>query len=91
MAKCEIERRVKRAAEILKLEDEDNDELIGQEVMIAVDDALEKFVLMREVEGQKLIEDIEKRIYLIKDKINEAKIHSNIMGSDHCPVGLEIE
>lgn len=27
----------------------------------------------------------------IKDKIKEAKIHSEIMGSDHCPVELEIE
>lgn len=27
----------------------------------------------------------------IKDKIIDAKIHSDIMGSDHCPVELEIE
>ena len=27
----------------------------------------------------------------LKDKIKDAKIYSNIMGSDHCPVGLEIE
>ena len=27
----------------------------------------------------------------IKDKIKEATIYSNILGSDHCPVGLEIE
>ena len=26
----------------------------------------------------------------IKDKINEAKIHSDIYGSDHCPIELEI-
>ncbi|WMJ23571.1 exodeoxyribonuclease III [Paludicola sp. MB14-C6] len=26
----------------------------------------------------------------LKDKIKEASIHSNIMGSDHCPVSLEI-
>ena len=26
----------------------------------------------------------------IKDKIQEAKIHSNILGSDHCPVELDI-
>ena len=28
---------------------------------------------------------------LIKDKIKDAKIYTEIMGSDHCPVGLEIE
>ncbi len=27
----------------------------------------------------------------IKDKIKEAKIHTDIFGSDHCPVSLEIE
>ena len=26
----------------------------------------------------------------LKDKIKDAKIHSNIMGSDHCPVELEM-
>ena len=27
----------------------------------------------------------------IKENINDAYIYDNIMGSDHCPVGLEIE
>ena len=27
----------------------------------------------------------------IKDKINEAKIHTEIFGSDHCPVELQID
>ena len=27
----------------------------------------------------------------IKQNIKEAKIHDNIMGSDHCPVELQIE
>lgn len=27
----------------------------------------------------------------LKDKIKDAKIYSSIMGSDHCPVGLEME
>jgi exodeoxyribonuclease-3 len=26
----------------------------------------------------------------VKDKIQEAKIYAEIMGSDHCPVSLEI-
>lgn len=26
-----------------------------------------------------------------KDKINDAQIHADIMGSDHCPVSLEID
>ena len=62
---------ISKLPEILKLEDEENDELIANELMIAVNSALENFVAMREKEGQKLIEDIEKRIYLIQDKVNE--------------------
>ena len=27
----------------------------------------------------------------IKDKVKESYIYSEIMGSDHCPVGLDIE
>jgi exodeoxyribonuclease-3 len=27
----------------------------------------------------------------IADKIKDIKIYSNIIGSDHCPIGLEID
>ena len=27
----------------------------------------------------------------LNDKLTDAKIHSDIMGSDHCPVELDIE
>ena len=27
----------------------------------------------------------------LKDHLVDAKIHANVMGSDHCPVGLEID
>ena len=74
---------VSKFPEILKLEDEDNDELIAQEVMVAVDDALEKFVLMREIEGQKLVEDIERRIYLIQEKVNEVTNFSSTLVEEY--------
>ncbi len=74
---------VSKFPEILKLEDEDNDELIGQEVMIALDSALENFVLMRESEGQKLIEDIERRIYLIQEKVNEITNFSSTLVEEY--------
>ena len=47
--------------------------------------------------GQARIKDIGWRIdYFIvsekiKEKIKEAKIYKEIYGSDHCPVGLEID
>lgn len=74
---------VSKFPEILKLEDEDNEELIGQELMIALDDALEKFVAMRELEGQKLVEDIERRIYLIQDKVNEITKFSSTLVEEY--------
>ena len=74
---------VSKFPEILKLEDEDNDELIGQEVMVALDDALEKFVSMREIEGQKLVEDIERRIYLIQEKVNEITKFSSTLVEEY--------
>lgn len=74
---------VSKFPEILKLEDEDNDELIGQEVMIALDDALEKFVSMREIEGKKLVEDIERRIYIIQEKVNEVAKFSSTLVEDY--------
>ena len=27
----------------------------------------------------------------IKDKMKDAKIHTEVLGSDHCPIELEIE
>ena len=74
---------VSKFPEILKLEDEDNEDLIGQEVMIALDDALEKFVSMREIEGQKLVEDIEKRINIIQEKVKEVSKFSSTLVEDY--------
>ena len=51
--------------------------------MIAVDDAINKFVEMREVEGKKLIEDIEKRIILIKNKVDEITKFSSTLTQDY--------
>ncbi len=66
--------------EILKLADDGDEELISKEMMIAVDEALNKFVEMREIEGTRLIEDIEKRIILIQEKVKEiTKFSSNLV------------
>lgn len=62
---------ISKFPEILKIEDDQDEELIGNELMIAVDNALEKFINMRETEGTRLIQDIEQRIYLIQNKVNE--------------------
>ncbi len=68
---------ISKFPEILKIEDEQDEELIGNELMIAVDNALNKFISMREIEGTRLIEDIEKRIYSIQNKVNEITAYSS--------------
>lgn len=74
---------VSKFPEILKIEDDQDEELIENELMIAVNDALDKFVNMREIEGEKLIQDIEKRIYLIQDKVNEITKYSGTLVEEY--------
>lgn len=74
---------ISKFPEILKIEDTQDEELIANELIIAVDDALEKFVAMREIEGKKLIEDIEKRIYYIKDKVSEITKYSSTLVEEY--------
>ena len=74
---------ISKFPEILKLEDDKDEELIINELMIAVDDAIEKFVNMREVEGKKLVEDIEKRIYIIQDKVTEINKYSETLVEEY--------
>ena len=51
--------------------------------MFAVDDALNKFISMREVEGTRLIEDIESRIYSIQNKVNEITEYSSTLVKEY--------
>jgi len=74
---------ISKLPEILKIEDEQDEELIENELMIAVNDALDKFVSMREIEGAKLIEDIQKRIYLIQDKVKEITKYSGTLVEEY--------
>lgn len=62
--------------EILKIKEDENEELIGNELMIALDEALENFVEMRKTEGQKLIEDMQKRMIFIEEKVKEIENYS---------------
>ncbi len=74
---------ISKFPEILKIEDEQDEELIGKELMIAVDDALSKFISMREVEGARLIEDIETRIYSIQNKVAEITQYSSTLVQEY--------
>ena len=62
---------ISKMPEVLKLEDDGNEEQIEKELLIAVDEALEKFINMRETEAVKLVQDMEQRIRFVSEKINE--------------------
>ncbi len=74
---------ISKFPEILKIEDTQDEELIGKELMLAVDGALEKFISMRELEGTRLIQDIEQRIYFIQNKVNEITEFSNTLVAEY--------
>ena len=74
---------VSKLPEILKLEDEQDEELIHDEVMIALDDALNKFVEMRAIEGEKLVEDIRNRIENVRLRVEEIKKSSEHVVEDY--------
>lgn len=74
---------ISKLPEILKIEEDGNEEKIADEVMIALDNALEKFISMREIEGKKLVEDIESRIHLIEGKIEEIKKYSGSLVEEY--------
>ena len=74
---------ISKLPEVLKMEEDSDEDLIGNELMIAVDSALENFIKMREIEGKKLIEDIEKRIYVIQGKVNEITQYSSTLVEEY--------
>lgn len=74
---------ISKIPEILKLEEDGNEDQISDELMKALDDALEKFISMREIEGKKLVQDIEARIHLIEGKIEEIKKYSGTLVEEY--------
>lgn len=74
---------VSKFPEILKIEDDENEEIIEVEVLKAVEEALDMFIKMREIEGQKLAIDIEERIEDIKNKVNKIEEASKNIVEDY--------
>lgn len=70
---------IAKLPDILNIDEESQEELIKQELNIALDEAISKFVQMREIEGSKLAEDIEKRILWIETKVEEISKYSSTL------------
>ena len=62
---------IAKMPDVLKREDERDANLIFSEVSIALQEAIDKFVEMKTFEGNKLKEDIEKRLDILEAKISE--------------------
>ncbi len=69
--------------EILKIEEQENDELIGKELMDALEEALENFVQMRAFEGQKLAEDMQKRMIFVEQKVTEIEQYASTLVKEY--------
>ena len=62
---------IAKMPEVLIKEDNNDEDLIFNEVNVALNESLNKFIEMREFEGNKLKEDIEKRLDILDSKIAE--------------------
>lgn len=62
---------ISKMPDILKKEDNTDENLIFNELNFALIQALEKFTKMKEIEGEKLVSDLENRINEISSKINQ--------------------
>ncbi len=68
---------ISKMPEIFKLDESNDEDLIGSELDKALEQALEKFIEMREIEGKKLVQDMIKRIDFIDEKVKEISKFSN--------------
>ena len=69
--------------EVLKIEDEDIEDIISVEIMNALNEALDNFVEMRTQEGIKLVEDIENRVHAVARKVEEIRGFSSTLVEEY--------
>lgn len=74
---------VAKLPEILKLEEDENEELFAKELMIAVEEALENFVEMRQQEGAELMQDMQKRIQIVEQKVQEIEQYAGSLVQEY--------
>lgn len=74
---------IAKMPEILKIQEDENEELIGNELMLALEEALQNFVEMRACEGQKLAEDMQKRLDFVEQKVAEIEQYSSTLVKEY--------
>lgn len=74
---------ISKMPEILKVDTEENEDRIKEELMLALNEALQNFVNMRETEAQKLVEDMKHRIDFVEKKVSEIEVYSSTLVQDY--------
>lgn len=74
---------ISKLPDILKMEENGDEELISSELKVALTEAIQNFVDMRTKEGSKLAEDMKKRIDWIEVKVQEIAKYSSTLVEDY--------
>lgn len=74
---------VSKLPDILKMEEDGDEELIAGELKVALSEALKNFVDMRTKEGEKLAEDMKKRVDWIEVKVSEISKFSSTLVEEY--------
>lgn len=74
---------VSKLPDILKMEEDGDEELIAGELKVALSEALNNFVDMRTKEGEKLAEDMKKRVDWIEAKVSEISKFSSTLVEEY--------
>lgn len=68
---------IAKLPDVLNISNDDNEEIIWNELKIALKDAISNFIEMREFEGKKIAEDLINRINKIAKKIEDISTYSS--------------
>lgn len=69
---------IARLPDVLEIQTRDDEELIKRELKNALEEALEQFVKMRQTEGEKLTQDLQKRLKEISKKVDDISQNSTV-------------
>ena len=62
---------ISKYPDVLNIQNEQEDDKLKEEVIEVLNDAIDNFISMRQVEGSKISEDLLKRLDYIQEKVNE--------------------
>lgn len=62
---------ISKMPDVLTIQNDENEELIWSELQIALEEAIQSFVTMRQVEGEKISNDLLSRINIISENVNK--------------------